>query len=952
MLYIAHEGGAFMTKLITLIASGILSLLIVATVTLTIITTVSNKELCTVSYYVGEELLFDSKVEKGKEVTKPKDPIIEGKNFDAWYNEKEFTTPYDFSTKIISDKSLYAKFNAKTFKVTFESNGGSAVPEISVEYNNKAELPTPTKEGYQFEGWYKEETFVTKFTSDNLVDTNLTLYAKWKLNVVVQYCIVKFETNGGSTIEDLEVVKDSTIRVPLTVKANSILEGWYKDSEFTEMFNSNTIVDQNMTLYAKWKESTQTEFFTVRFDSDNGSAIIEELVEKDHYAVRPNNPTKEGYTFVNWVDSNGVTFNFNTRIIADVDLKAHYDSISDDNFVVSFEANGGTSVSAIIVKKDSTIYPPLSVKEGFVLEGWYTNKDLTNPFDSSTKITSNMTLYAKWKSIDGFNTYKVEFDPDNGSDRFEATVEKGKKVIKPESPVKDGYIFVNWVRESGDIFNFNTIIDQDYRLKANYKEATDVTKYIVKFDTQGGSAIESAIVEAGGKLELPVDPYMEGYKFIGWYTNVDYTTAFNSETPITSDMTLYARWEKYEGAKFTVYFIDYNNNILSVEVSDDVFVYYQEVAYGEAAKAPMKPERDGYRFDRWDKDFSNVTKDLEVRPIYVRAYHVDFYDYNRTLLKSEIVDYGMSATPPEEPSRVGYRFYGWDRDYDIIISDTVVRAVYEQQYHVVFKNYDGSVLSDKWYNYGEEIIAPEIPTYEATEDIMFDKWDKEFNFATENMIITAVVRVKSYTVTFKDYDGSVIKSMNVKEGKDAEAPTINENVYIDWNAEIKKAYSFDKWDKEFTNITADLTVNAVYKEIDGPVLYMETEEVESGTQEVAIKIYVITTAEFGALDFSFVYSDSLNTTYSDFTAKNQFANSANYILSLDTKDHICRFVWYSSRPISLSGGYSEVMTVKFTMDKHLVPGYYACVFLDNIKLTKDGTEYITPVVLSGGVVIK
>ena len=91
---------------------------------------------------------------------------------------------------------------------------------------------------------------------------------------------------------------------------------------------------------------------------------------------------------------------------------------------------------------------------------------------------------------------------------------------------------------------------------------------------------------------------------------------------------------------------------------------------------------------------------------------------------------------------------------------------------------------------------------------------------------------------------------------------------------------------------------------------------------------------------------------SDFTAKNQFASSANCMLSLDTQDHVCRFIWYSSRPIVLSGGYSEIMTIKFTMDKHLGAGKYEVSFLTDIQLTKDGTEYIIPVVVNGGVIIK
>ena len=308
-----------MHKIITYILTGILSLLVIALVTVLIITNVNKKDLCTVSFYAGDELIFDTKVEKNKNVSKPKNPIIEGKTFDAWYTNKELTIEFDFNNKINSDISLYAKFNIKTFNISFNTNGGGNIESIKVEYNSKFNLPTPSKDGYIFDGWYKEETFVNRFTNDNIVDNDLVLFAKWKVNTYT-YSTISFNSNGGSPVDEMLVLNDSTISIPLSVKESNILEGWYLDSSFNTPFDNKTIIDKDITLYAKWKDANSVESYSVKFDPDNGSGIINELVEKDHYALMAEEPLKEGYIFVNWVDENNIPFNFNTRINTDINL--------------------------------------------------------------------------------------------------------------------------------------------------------------------------------------------------------------------------------------------------------------------------------------------------------------------------------------------------------------------------------------------------------------------------------------------------------------------------------------------------------------------------------------------------------------------------------------------------------------------------------------------------------
>ena len=87
----------------------------------------------------------------------------------------------------------------------------------------------------------------------------------------------------------------------------------------------------------------------------------------------------------------------------------------------------------------------------------------------------------------------------------------------------------------------------------------EVQRYIVTFDTKGGSKIEAQTVEAGSTVGKPDNPLYKGYKFAGWFTDENYQNAYNFDTPVTSDMTLYAKWVK-KGSSHRTYPDEDNNN--------------------------------------------------------------------------------------------------------------------------------------------------------------------------------------------------------------------------------------------------------------------------------------------------------------------------------------------------------------------------------------------------------
>ena len=116
------------------------------------------------------------------------------------------------------------------------------------------------------------------------------------------------------------------------------------------------------------------------------------------------------------------------------------------------------------------------------------------------------------------------------------------------------------------------------------------------------------------------------------------------------------------------------------------------------------------------------------------TYTVTFVDYNGTELKKETVESGNSATAPADPTRAGYRFTGWDVAFNNITSNTTVTAQYIQQFTVTFKDYDGSTLKTQTVDKGSNATPPANPSRDGYE---FASWSGTYTNVTANQVVTA-----------------------------------------------------------------------------------------------------------------------------------------------------------------------------------------------------------------------
>lgn len=267
---------------------------------------------------------------------------------------------------------------------------------------------------------------------------------------------------------------------------------------------------------------------------------------------------------------------------------------------------------------------------------------------------------------------------------------------------------------------------------------------------------------------------------------------------------------------YLVTFKDYDGKVLGT----------QTVREGEDAEAPANPKREGYRFRGWDQDYRNVTSDLIVTATYVQYFTVVFKDYDGAVLKTEEVDKGKNALPPDEPSRDGYVFAGWDDSYLSITSDKTITAVYMKQsgnYTVKFVGHDGRVLKIQTdIPFAGSAIAPAEPTRDGYR---FVGWDQAYDYITADITVTALY-VQQFRVSFVDYDGTVLKDSWVDMGSSVTPPS----------DPTRAGYVFVGWRGIYTYVYSSQTVQATYAEDSSKAMVHMTNG--TGTLGETVSLYV------------------------------------------------------------------------------------------------------------------
>jgi uncharacterized repeat protein (TIGR02543 family) len=193
-------------------------------------------------------------VNEGEKVAKPDpDPVRDGYIFNGWLKEGA-TTAYDFNAPVTENFSLVAQWKTKTYTVTF-MDGASELSKETVNHGATVGKPAdPAREGYIFDGWFKEGT-TTAYDFNAPVTEDLSLVAQWIKTYTVRFM------DGASELSKATVNHGAAVSKPTPdpVKTNRLFAGWYKDEAFNNKYDFDTPVTGDFSLYAKWDKITGVE---------------------------------------------------------------------------------------------------------------------------------------------------------------------------------------------------------------------------------------------------------------------------------------------------------------------------------------------------------------------------------------------------------------------------------------------------------------------------------------------------------------------------------------------------------------------------------------------------------------------------------------------------------------------------------------------------------------------
>lgn len=423
------------------------------------------------------------------------------------------------------DLTLTQTWVRSQYSVNFRTNGGSGIDEQSIEYGKTVSRPSnPSREGYTFEGWYSDEACTMQYDFKTEIKANTVIYANWLRNYTVS-----FETNGGTSIKQQTVISGNTAYYPGSpTKEGYRFDGWFTNDSITSVYNFSSPVTQDITLYAGW-----TRIWTVIFDSTGGSSVSSQKVVSGNYVLKPSNPSREGYAFNGWYEDSdfNTAYNFSTSVKNNITLYAGWIK----TYSITFDSNGGSSVSSQTIKTGKTASKPKNPsRTGYVFDGWYSDVELTEAFDFTTVIADDMTIFAGWTKV-----HTVCFETNGGSTVQSQSVVNGNTAVVPANPELPGYSFAGWYSDEACTkeYNFLNEVKSDLAIYAKWLQV-----YTVQFLSNGGTEIGSQAIIDGNCVSEPSSPSRSGYLFGGWYTESELTNCYSFSTPVSSNIILYAKW--------------------------------------------------------------------------------------------------------------------------------------------------------------------------------------------------------------------------------------------------------------------------------------------------------------------------------------------------------------------------------------------------------------------------
>ena len=478
-----------------------------------------------------------------------------GKTFLEWHDENGQKIT-EIPTGSTGDRVITAYWNWPVHLHYLDKDNNeieSATLYVSELEPGACVLPTGEKTGYDFDGWYEAKKDIG--TASHKLNA-LSIAKKWELygrytaKTDVSYTVKYLREGDNKVLAPEKVVTDQTFDTEVTEQAADVV-GYTPDAP------SKTMILDEYNKVLTFSYSANTYDYTVRHikqlpdgSYDEANAEVETLSGKfealaavtakdygSHY------PTNDADTKQNIKIEEGLT----------IDVK--YDL---DEHTLTFETNGGSAINPVTVRHGNAVARPADpTKDKYTFIGWYADPEFTEEYDFATVLEADKTIYAKFElTSTPIGDIYVRYDvlhikqlPDGTYDLANAEVEhlSAKKDSTVTAVIKD-YRATHHVNVNRTLSKLTGTAIQPYRgvdgkpvytiLSVYY----DLDFHTLTFDTMGGSKIAPETVRHGLTVAKPKDPVNGGYIFDGWYTDKTFRHRYDFSTPLTEDITIYAKW--------------------------------------------------------------------------------------------------------------------------------------------------------------------------------------------------------------------------------------------------------------------------------------------------------------------------------------------------------------------------------------------------------------------------
>ena len=324
----------------------------------------------------------------------------------------------------------------------------------------------------------------------------------------------------------------------------------------------------------------------------------------------------------------------------------------------------------------------------------------------------------------------------NSSEDIQIIVKNGSEFTAPASdgltrPDGDTDNYFMWLDGNGNSYEPGGSVPADVtELTVQWTAPT----YAVTLNTNGGTINNGNVTGytygVGATLPAADDMTYTGHTFKGWYDNENLTGS-----PVTAiggaETGNKEYWAKWEINQYTVT-VKPENGKADIIITQD---------YGTPITAPTLT-REGYTFKGWDKEIPETmpAENMTVKAQWkINQYKITFDTNGGSEIAPITQDYGTEITAPDNPTRKGYTFKGWDKEIPrtMPVENITVKAQWEiNQYTITFDTNGGSEIAPITQDYGTKITAPDNPTRKG---YTFKGWDKEIpeTMPAENITITA-----------------------------------------------------------------------------------------------------------------------------------------------------------------------------------------------------------------------